>query len=116
MPEGKSGRALSLRVIPWHSPQTEEEARKTVSQGSRRVSAGHESLYERGHLVQVASTSLSISVFVGSLRESWFNPRSALSVCRVAELSESPHHLNFVSNLSVRDRMWSAMNGTPKSS
>jgi hypothetical protein len=103
MPGGKAGRALSLRVLPWHSPQTEEEARENVSQGGRKVSAEHDSLCRRGHLVRVASTSLSISVFVGSLRETWFNPRSALSVCRVAELRGSPHQLTLrqISRLEI---------------
>jgi len=33
-------RAPSLRVIPWHLPTSEEKARKTLSQGSRRVPVG----------------------------------------------------------------------------
>jgi hypothetical protein len=103
MPEREAGRALSLRVIPWHSPQTEEEARKTVGQGSLKVCAWHDSLCRRGHLIQAASTSLLILVFVRSFRETWFNPRSALSVCRFAELRVSTHQLTLrqISRLEI---------------
>jgi len=38
---GKSvGRALSLRVIPWHLPYNWGKTRKKLSQGSRRVPVG----------------------------------------------------------------------------
>jgi hypothetical protein len=43
-------------------------------------------------------------------------PLVSVSICRVAVLGGSPHQLSFESKLTVRALMWSANNGTPKSS
>ena len=52
LPGKSTGGALSLRDIPWHWPTTTEKGMdRNLSQGSRRVPGGHDSVCRHGHLL-----------------------------------------------------------------
>jgi hypothetical protein len=104
---------LCIDLYPGIRLTTEETSRKTLSRGSRKAPnwtvLGTIRLVDLVAVLRATSTSL-LPVTTFDLRQP--SVRYVPS-CRTKGV---PAHAHLASNLSVRDLMWSAKNGTPKSS
>lgn len=94
MPGKSADHAPSLSVIPWHSPYNSGKKHgKSLSQGCRKVPAGHDAVCRHDHFLSGSHDKSVVSGLPWDVLEVRGQHSVSVGIFRAAQVRGSPHQL-----------------------